>query len=54
MQIKLIILAMALISCEATEIPKPIKVTKLTKVYTIQPQIGSSFNTTYLPNLYGK
>jgi len=54
MQSKLIILAIALVSCEVAEIPKPVKVTKLTKVYTIQPQQGSSFNPIYLPNLYGK
>lgn len=54
MQIKLIILVIALASCEVAEIPKPVKVTKLTNVYTIQPQIGSAFNPIYLPNLYGK
>lgn len=50
-KVKLFILAIALSSCEATEIPQPIKATKLTKIYTIQPQIGSVFNPTYSPNL---
>ena len=52
MQIKLIILAMALASCQATEIPEPMKVTKLTKVYSIQvQQNGNTWNPHYLPNL---
>lgn len=46
-----LILAIGLVSCEVSEIPKPVSVKKLTKVYTIQPQIGSVFNPVYLPNL---
>jgi hypothetical protein len=48
---KLILLAIICISCEAPEIPKPVSVKKLTKVYTIQPLVGSSFNPTFLTNL---
>jgi hypothetical protein len=52
MQSKLIILAMVLSSCEATEIPQPMKVTKLTKVYSIQvQQNGNTWNPQYLPNI---
>lgn len=52
MQIKLIIVALLLVSCEATEIPKPVSVEKLTKSYSInhQPHAGV-FNPQYLPNL---
>lgn len=52
MKIKLLILAIALSSCEATEIPKPISVEKLTKSYSINhlPHTGV-FNPQYLPNL---
>lgn len=47
-----IIILMVLSSCEATEIPKPISVEKLTKSYSInhQPHAGV-FNPQYLPNL---
>lgn len=52
MKTKLLILAIALSSCEATEIPEPMKVTKLTKVYSIQvQQNGNTWNPQYLPNL---
>ena len=52
MQMKLIILAMALISCETTEIPEPMKVTRLTKVYSIQvQQNGNTWNPQFLPNI---
>lgn len=52
MKIKLFILAIALSSCEVTEIPQPMKVTKLTKVYSIQVQPnGNTWNPQYLPNL---
>lgn len=52
MKSKLIFIAIALCSCEATEIPKPISVEKLTKSYSInhQPNTGV-FNPQYLPNL---
>jgi hypothetical protein len=51
MKAKLIFIVIALCSCEASEIPQPMKFTKLTRVYTIQPLVGSSFNPTYLTNL---
>lgn len=52
MKTKLLILAIALSSCEATEIPQPMKVTKLTKVYSIQvQQNGNTWNPQYLPNI---
>lgn len=52
MKTKLFILAIALSSCEATEIPKPVSVENLTKSYSInhQPHTGV-FNPQYLPNL---
>ena len=52
MKTKLLILAIALSSCEATEIPEPMMVTKLTKVYSIQvQQNGNTWNPQYLPNI---
>ena len=52
MKTKLLILTIGLSSCEATEIPKPVSVEKLTKSYSInhQPHTGV-FNPQYLPNL---
>lgn len=52
MKTKILILAIALSSCEKTEIPKPISVENLTKSYSInhQPHTGV-FNPQYLPNL---
>ena len=48
----LLLMTIGLISCQATEIPEPIKVTKLTKVYSIQvQQNGNTWNPQYLPNL---
>jgi len=52
MKTKLLILTIALSSCQATEIPKPISVEKLTKVYSIQvQQNGNTWNLQYLPNI---
>ena len=48
----LLVMTIGLISCETTEIPQPMKVTKLTKVYSIQvQQNGNTWNPQYLPNL---
>jgi hypothetical protein len=52
MKTKLLILAIALSSCEAIDIPEPMKVNKLTKVYSIQvQQNGNTFNPQFLPNI---
>lgn len=52
MKTKLLIIAVALTSCEIQEPPKPFSVEKLTKSYSInyQPHAGV-FNPQYLPNL---
>lgn len=48
----LFLFALLLMSCETPQAPQPVKVTKLTKVYSINTQPnGSTFNPKYLPNI---
>ena len=51
MKTKLLILAIALSSCEATEIPKPVSVEKLTASYSINHQPHTGVFNQYVPNL---
>jgi len=52
MRNNLIALSFLCFGCEVREMPEPIKVTKLTKVYSIQVQRnGNTWNPQYLPNI---